>query len=90
MKTVKALIVASAMALPMTAAPVAAQDTLSMGQSMLVGSLVNSLTRMGIPTDNINNLTLSQIAEIRFILEEDMATNQQAERIRSILAEAGE
>lgn len=85
--TVKALIVAGTLALPM-AGPVAAQDTatISMGQSMLIGSLMNSLNRMNIDTSNVNSLTLSEIAEIRGILEDDdTPETQQKKDIEAIL-----
>lgn len=89
-RIIKAVLVASTLALPIAAAttPVFAQDTLSMGHSMLLGSLMNNLNRMGIPTDNINDLTLNQVAEIRGIMEQsDMADNTKKRRIEEILGQ---
>lgn len=86
-RSIKAVLVATTLALPL-AAPVVAQDTSTMadGQSMLVDGLENNLQRMCIDTSGINDLTLNQIAEIRGILERDESSDElQRDRIQGIL-----
>ncbi len=67
-----------------------AMDTTEMrsGNDMLRASLENGLTQRGLPTDNIDNLSLSEIAQIITLLEESgMGSN---DRIELILNEAAE
>lgn len=81
-----------------TIATIATVATLSLGfagsafameneLNMLTGSVYHSLRSMGLPTDNIDNLSLAQIVQIQaFINQEDgMGKVQQ---IKKILAEA--
>ncbi len=48
-------------------APVA--DAMEMELNMLTGSVYNSLRSLGLPTDNIDNLTLVQIGQIKNLLD---------------------
>lgn len=86
--SLKALLVAATLAVP--AVPAIAQDSMEMGQSMLVGALVNSLNRFGISTDNVDQLTLAEIAEIRGIVNDDsMGDNNKRSQIENVLETAG-
>lgn len=68
--TIKAIALATTLALT-AATSVAAQsdeDMIGMGQSMLVGALVNSLARAGVDSSGINNLSLTEIVQLRSVL----------------------
>ncbi len=39
--------------------------------NMLTGAIYNSFTAMGLPTDKIQDLSLSEVAQIKDLLEED-------------------
>jgi len=56
--------------------------------NMLTGSIYHSLRSMGLPTENIGNLTLAEIVLIKTLLDGDegMGTKQQ---IKKLLDEAG-
>lgn len=57
--------------------------------TMLVGAVYNALSQLGVETDNIPNLTLAQIAQLREILSGDsMSEGAKKNQIRQILAEA--
>ncbi|MEM1129880.1 MAG: hypothetical protein AAGH83_05080 [Pseudomonadota bacterium] len=92
-KTIQAVLVAAALTIP-AAGSVAAQDhaaTASMGQSMLIGALTNSLNRAGIPTTNLNKLTLDEAIELSVILgstQDDERTIRQ--RAETLLDAAGD
>lgn len=66
------------------AAPVTAQG-MSMGFDMLTGAVFNALQSRGLPTDNINDLSLSQIATIKGILDSDDNDGQKTRSIKAIL-----
>lgn len=71
--TIKAALIAAAVALPGASAVSAMTDTdtMAMGQSMLVGALVNQLSQRGIDTTGIENLTLVEVVALREILQDD-------------------
>ncbi|MEM1429481.1 MAG: hypothetical protein AAGG09_08485 [Pseudomonadota bacterium] len=85
----KATILATATALVLGASVASAQDDASMGQgfNMLTGAVYNALNAQGFDTENINNLTLSEIATIRRLLTEDMGSSER-QRIEKILDDA--
>ncbi len=45
--------------------------------NMLVGAVYNELTRLGVDTSGINDLTLGQIAQLRAVLSGDSMSEQQ-------------
>jgi len=54
--------------------------------NMLTGAVYNSLRQFGVETDNIDQLTLQEIAELRTILSGDsMSEEQKRVRIRALL-----
>ena len=54
--------------------------------NMLTGAVYHSLRSMGLPTDDINNLTLSEVAQIKNLIDEDGMGNTQ--KIKLILSRA--
>lgn len=60
---------------------------MSQGFSMLTGAVYNALNSQGFDTTNINNLSLSEIAQIRNLLTGDMG-NSERQRIELILDRA--
>jgi hypothetical protein len=66
------------------AAPVMAQG-MSMGFDMLTGAVFNALQARGLPTDNINALSLSQIAIIKGILDSDDNDGNKTQAIKAII-----
>ncbi len=66
-------------------APVA--DAMEMELNMLTGSIYNSLRSMGLPTDNIDNLTLAQIGQIKSLIEAEDGMGK-IQNIKKILDEA--
>lgn len=75
-----ALAVASTMAL--TAAP--AVNAME-GLNMLTGAVFNSLRAMNLPTDNIDQLTLAQIAQIKNLVDGGESEGTKRQRIKVIL-----
>ncbi len=80
-----------------TIATIATVATLSLGfagsafameneLNMLTGAIYNDLRAMGLPTDNIGNLTLNQITQIKGLIEQEGMGNVQ--QIKKVLAEA--
>ncbi len=83
------LAAATALAIGLTAVSASAQDTMDQGHSMLTGAVYNMLTRGGFETDHIDNLTLSEITQIRRLLTEDMGSSER-QRVQLILDRAAE
>ncbi|WP_193141526.1 MULTISPECIES: hypothetical protein [unclassified Meridianimarinicoccus] len=71
--TLKAALLAATVALPSASAVWATTDTdtMAIGQSMLVGALVNSLSLQSIDSAGIEKLTLTEIVQLRQILSDD-------------------
>jgi len=88
--TVKAVVVASALALPFVVPATAQSDTqvIGMGHSMLVGSLMSSLAAEGIPSEGIENLTLTEVVTLRGVLSSDDTQNQKKAEAMKILEAA--
>lgn len=90
-KTVCAFVVATALSIPV-AMPVAAQtadgDMVSMGQSMLLAGLYNALGRMGISTEGVENLTLSEAVQLAEVLNESDDTEGEIRRRAETILEA--
>lgn len=82
MKT-KLLAVATAATMAL-GVPAMAQD-IDMGYNMLTGAIYNSLASRGLPTDGISNLSLTQIATIKSILDSGESDTQIAQRITAIM-----
>lgn len=78
-------ILALATAATLSLAPVAQAQTMEMEFNMLTGAVFNALQSMGLPTDNIQNLSLSQIAQIRNIMSSDDSEGQKTQRIEQII-----
>ncbi len=57
--------------------------------NMLTGAVFKELQQRGLPTDNILDLSLSQIVEIKAITEGDESTGNQNIAIKSVLDGAG-
>ena len=78
-------ILALATAATITLAPAVQAQTMEMEFNMLTGAVFNALQSRGLPTDNIQELSLSEIATIRNILNSDESEGQQTQRIETIL-----
>jgi hypothetical protein len=68
------------------AAPAISQQDMSMGFNMLTGAVYNELVSRGLPTDNIQSLTLSQLAIIKSIIDSDDSEGKKTNGIKAILA----
>ncbi len=71
----KATLVAAGLALPMAAPAVANMDDIRQGEQMLRDGLATQLADHGVETDNLDELTLAEIAEIRGILRSDSSSD---------------
>ena len=80
-RTISALAVAAAVAT--TGASMA--TAMEMEFNMLTGAVFNELKKRGLPTDNINELSLSQIAIIKDIIDGDEPEGVKNNRIEAIL-----
>ena len=67
-RNILALATASAIALAALAPSAQAMET---EFNMLTGAIYNSFVAMGLPTDKIHELSLSEVAEIKSLLTED-------------------
>lgn len=56
------------------------------GYDMLQTALMSDFERIGIPTDQVDNLTLGQVAAIKGIVESDGDDNQKKGQIEAIIA----
>jgi len=65
-------------------APAMAQD-IDMGYNMLTGAIYNALVARDLPTDGISDLSLTQIATIKSILDSDESDTQISQRIEAIM-----
>jgi len=84
--TRKILAIVTAATISMAAAaPVAHAQGMEMGFNMLTGAIYNELKARGLPTDNINDLTLSQLAIIKGILDSDDGEGKKTNNIKAIL-----
>lgn len=72
----KAVLVATGLALPMAAPAFADMDDLRNGEEMLKSGLSQQLDDYGIETDDMMDLTLAEVAEIRGILADDSGSDQ--------------
>ena len=80
--TLKALALGAAVA---TTGAVTA-SAMEMEFNMLTGAVYNALKQNGFDTTNIDNLTLADIAEIKFLLEGGDMGNPQRAKINQILS----
>lgn len=71
----KATLVAAGLALPMAAPAVANMDDIRNGEQMLRDGLENEMADHGIEAGNIDDLTLSEIAQIRAVLSDDESSD---------------
>lgn len=77
---------ATVAALSLTAlAPAVSAQSMSEAGSMLTQAVANALRVEGFDTANIENLTLSQIAEIKGVLESGMTATDRS-KIEALLA----
>jgi len=67
------------------AAAAPAVHAMGMEFNMLTGAVYNALKSRGLPTDNIDTLTLSQIATIKDIVDSDASEGQKNQRIKAVL-----
>ena len=65
-------------------APVAV-NAMGMEFNMLTGAVFNELRSRSIPPDNIDSLSLSQIAVIKSILDSDDPEGTKTQRIRTVV-----
>ena len=76
---------AFALAAALTTVGVASASAMEMEFNMRTGAVYNALKSQGIDTTNIDTLTLSEIAEIKGLLEGDDMGNAAKSRIENIL-----
>jgi len=62
-----------------------AVSAMDMEFNMLTGAVFNELRARGLPTENIDKLTLGQIAIIKGILDGDDGEGKKTQNIRAIL-----
>jgi len=67
------------------AAPMVQAQGMEMGFNMLTGAVYNELRARGLPTDGINDLTLSQLAIIKGIVDGDDGEGKKTNNIKAIL-----
>ncbi|MBT8456676.1 MAG: hypothetical protein HKO95_12735 [Rhodobacteraceae bacterium] len=84
-RTLSALAIAAAVAT--TGASMA--TAMDMEFNMLTGAVFNELKSRGLPTDNIDQLSLSQIAIIKGIVDGDDSEGTKTNRIQAILERDG-
>ncbi|WP_299651822.1 hypothetical protein [uncultured Jannaschia sp.] len=60
-------------------------QTMGEGYNMLQTALMSDFERMGIPTEELDNLTLGQIAAIKEVVESEDESNQKSQ-IEAIIA----
>ena len=80
-RTMTALAIATAIATTGATATIA----MDMEFNMLTGAIFNELKSRGLPTDNIDQLSLSQIATIKDIIDGDEPEGTKSNRIQAIL-----
>lgn len=89
MKKVTVFVTAAALSLS-AAAPAAFAQDLGDEMNMLTGAVFNALSRFGVDTTGISNLTLAQIAQLREVLSGDsMSDAQKRNEINRILEASG-
>ncbi len=81
-RTMTALAIAAAAATTGGTAAVA----MDMEFNMLTGAVFNELRSRNLPTENIDKLSLSQIAIIKGIVDGDESEGEKTNRIQAILA----
>ena len=88
--TTFAAIAATALTLSVgTASAMSDEEMISMGHSMLTGSLFNSLKAEGLPTDGVENLTLSETVLLKNLIHgEDGMRSGTAGQVKKILETA--
>ncbi|GFE66432.1 hypothetical protein [Litoreibacter roseus] len=67
------------------AAPALAQSSANQGYDMLTGALYNSFNELGIDTSSLNELSLSQVAQIKNVLDGDESGGVKKDRIEAIM-----
>ena len=72
----------AALSLPMSAPSVSAMD---MEYNMLTGAVFNAVRARGLSTENIDKLTLGQIAIIKGILSSGDSESKKTQNIQAIL-----
>jgi len=78
---------ATAMTLGLGALTPATAQTMGEGFNMLTGIIYNELVQRDIPTDNIRDLSLAQLAQIKAILEGEESESKKTDRIKAIMAQ---
>jgi len=84
--TRKLVALVTAASISVAAAMPAVSQGMEMGFNMLTGAVFNELRSRGLPTDNIQDLTLSQLAIIKGILDGDDNDGNKTQQIKAILA----
>lgn len=79
------MIGATALAALMTAGAVPAVQAMEMEFNMLTGAVYHALKSEGFDTTNIDKLTLSEIAQIKLLLNQDDMGNNARSAIERIL-----
>lgn len=67
------------------AAAAPAVHAMEMEFNMLTGAVYNELKSRGLPTDNIDTLTIGQIAAIRSIVDSDDNDGNKTQQIKAIV-----
>ncbi len=84
--TRKIIALVTAASISLAAAAPAFAQAMDMGFNMLTGAVFNELQSRGLPTDNVSNLTLNQIGQIRAVLNDDsLSESNQNQRIEAIM-----
>jgi hypothetical protein len=65
---------------------IASAQSMGEGYNMLQAALISDFQDLGIPTDALDDLTLSQIAAIKDIVESQDGSSQKAGQIEAIIA----
>ena len=76
---------AAALAALLTAATVPVAGAMEMETNMLTGAVYNALKSKGFDTSNIDQLTLSEIAQIKLLLDNDEMGNNTRGAVERIL-----
>lgn len=84
-RSIIALATAAAISVAAVPAAVAQSVEMGMGLNMLTGAIYNELVQRNLDTSNINNLSLSQLAIIKGIIDGDDSEGKKTQRIEAIL-----
>ncbi len=79
---IKIITVAAAAAMSVAMFATSASADMASEATMLTGTLYKTLKAEGLPTDNIDKLTLSEILQLKLILEDDEMGGSRAQAMK--------